>query len=127
MLVGGGVTRAGANDLVVRLADQYAIPMITAYGRNDAVPNHLYLSPRLGFSWAYGTAPQVEGFLGAVRGPRAVVRGGVGVFQNTPATPLIGSALENTGPVHEYAPGSWGPKEAQRLVNGSGSLPAAKG
>jgi thiamine pyrophosphate-dependent acetolactate synthase large subunit-like protein len=47
MLIGGGVTRAEANDLVVRLADQYAIPMITAYGRNDAVPNAhpLYVGP----------------------------------------------------------------------------------
>src|SRR5512145_50254 len=39
MLVGGGVTWAGATDLVVRLSEQYALPMITAYGRNDAVPN----------------------------------------------------------------------------------------
>jgi len=47
MLVGGGVTRAGANDLVVRLADAHGIPMITAYGRNDAVPNAhpLYVGP----------------------------------------------------------------------------------
>src|SRR5438046_4051726 len=47
MLVGGGVTRAGANDLVLRLADEYGIPMITAYGRNDAVPNAhpLYVGP----------------------------------------------------------------------------------
>jgi acetolactate synthase-1/2/3 large subunit/sulfoacetaldehyde acetyltransferase len=39
MLVGGGVTWAGANDLAVRLSEQYALPMISAYGRNDAVPN----------------------------------------------------------------------------------------
>ena len=47
LLVGGGATRAEANDLVVRLSDQYAIPMITAYGRNDAVPNGhpLYIGP----------------------------------------------------------------------------------
>ncbi|MBM4441006.1 MAG: thiamine pyrophosphate-binding protein [Candidatus Rokubacteria bacterium] len=47
LLVGGGATRAGAHDLVVRLAEQHAIPMITAYGRNDAVPNAhpLYLGP----------------------------------------------------------------------------------
>jgi len=47
MLVGGGVTRAEANDLVVQLADQDGIPMITAYGRNDAVPNThpLYVGP----------------------------------------------------------------------------------
>jgi acetolactate synthase-1/2/3 large subunit/sulfoacetaldehyde acetyltransferase len=47
LLVGGGATRAGAGDLVVRLADQHGIPMITAYGRNDAVPNThpLYVGP----------------------------------------------------------------------------------
>jgi thiamine pyrophosphate-dependent acetolactate synthase large subunit-like protein len=47
LLVGGGVTRAGATDLVVRLAERGGIPMITAYGRNDAVPNAhpLYLGP----------------------------------------------------------------------------------
>jgi thiamine pyrophosphate-dependent acetolactate synthase large subunit-like protein len=47
MLVGGGVTRAQATDLVVRLADEFGLPMITAYGRNDAVPNAhpLYVGP----------------------------------------------------------------------------------
>jgi thiamine pyrophosphate-dependent acetolactate synthase large subunit-like protein len=47
LLVGGGATRAGANELVVRLSDRCAIPMIRAYGRNDAVPSAhpLYLGP----------------------------------------------------------------------------------
>jgi acetolactate synthase-1/2/3 large subunit/sulfoacetaldehyde acetyltransferase len=47
LLVGGGASRAGANELVVQLSDGYGIPMITAYGRNDAVPNahSLYLGP----------------------------------------------------------------------------------
>ena len=47
LLVGGGATRAGADDLVVRLAEQHGVPMITAYGRNDAVPNThpLYVGP----------------------------------------------------------------------------------
>ena len=47
LLVGGGVSWAGANALVVRLAEQYGLPMITAYGRNDAVPNDhaLYVGP----------------------------------------------------------------------------------
>ncbi|HEV8441269.1 MAG TPA: thiamine pyrophosphate-binding protein [Methylomirabilota bacterium] len=47
LLVGGGVTWAGASELIVRLSEQYAIPMITAYGRNDAVPNAhpLYVGP----------------------------------------------------------------------------------
>jgi acetolactate synthase-1/2/3 large subunit/sulfoacetaldehyde acetyltransferase len=47
LLVGGGVSWADANDLVVRLSEQCALPMITAYGRNDAVPNAhpLYIGP----------------------------------------------------------------------------------
>ncbi len=65
--------------------------------RNDAVPSKLYFSPRAGFSWTYGQAPQIAGFDGAFRGPRAVVRGGLGLFQNTPGTNLVGSALDNTG------------------------------
>ncbi len=65
--------------------------------RNDVVPNNIYFSPRVGFSWSYGNAAQVAGFEGAARRPRAVVRGGVGVFQNTPSTNLIASAIDNTG------------------------------
>lgn len=65
--------------------------------RNDRLPNKLYLSPRMGFTWSYGTAAQIASFLGAMRGPRAVVRGGIGVFQNLPGTGLAGSALDNTG------------------------------
>jgi len=65
--------------------------------RNDRAPNHVYFSPRIGFSWSYGTAPQIAGFAGAVRGPRAVVRGGIGLFQNTPSTTLISGAIDNTG------------------------------
>ncbi|MFL5487543.1 MAG: carboxypeptidase regulatory-like domain-containing protein [Gemmatimonadaceae bacterium] len=72
--------------------------LVTVFGeRNDRVPNHAYFSPRVGFSWSYGTAPQVAGFAGAVRGPRAVVRGGIGLFQNTPNTTLISGAIDNTG------------------------------
>ena len=70
----------------------------TLYGvKNDWLPSRLYVSPRAGFSWAYGTSTQIASFLGAQRGPRAVVRGGVGVFQNLPGTNLVGSALDNTG------------------------------
>ncbi|HEY2377476.1 MAG TPA: TonB-dependent receptor [Gemmatimonadaceae bacterium] len=65
--------------------------------RNDHAPNRLYASPRLGFSWTYGTAPQIASFDGAARTPRAVVRGGVGLFQNAPSTTLLGQALDNTG------------------------------
>ena len=70
----------------------------TVYGvSNDHVPNAVYLSPRVGFSWSYGQAAAIAGFQGAARGPRAVVRGGVGLFQNTPVVNQIGGALDNTG------------------------------
>lgn len=74
-------------------------PAVTAaFGvRNDALPNKVLVSPRVGFSWTYGTAPQISGFEGAVRGPRAVVRGGVGVFQNSPQARLTSGAIDNTG------------------------------
>jgi hypothetical protein len=65
--------------------------------RNDLVPNGVFVSPRAGFSWQYGTGPQIGAFDGAFRGPRAVVRGGNGVFQNTPQATLVGSAIDNTG------------------------------
>jgi acetolactate synthase I/II/III large subunit len=47
LLVGGGVSWAEASDLVVRLSEQYGLPTITAYGRNDAVPSAhpLYIGP----------------------------------------------------------------------------------
>ncbi len=69
-----------------------------AFGlRNDYVPNKIYASPRVGFSWTYGTGPQISAFQGAVRGPRAVIRGGIGLFQSTPNAQTIGAAIDNTG------------------------------
>jgi hypothetical protein len=70
----------------------------TALGvRNDHVPDKLYVSPRLGFSWSYGHVPSIGAFQGAALGPRAVVRGGIGLFQNMPGVGQIGGALDNTG------------------------------
>jgi hypothetical protein len=69
-----------------------------AFGvRNDAVPNGLYLSPRIGFSWTYGTAPQIGAFAGAARIPRAVLGGGIGVFQNGTSVALPSQAMSRTG------------------------------
>jgi hypothetical protein len=64
---------------------------------NARVPNGLYASPRLGFAWTYGTAPEIGAFQGAARVPRAVIRGGVGVFQSSPAVSLPSQAIATTG------------------------------
>lgn len=64
---------------------------------NSETPNRLYLSPRLGFSWVYGSADQVALVQGMARIPRAVLRGGIGVFQNAPGLQLLQGAIDNTG------------------------------
>jgi hypothetical protein len=70
----------------------------SAFGvRNDAVPRGVYFSPRLGFSWTYGTNPQVGGFEGAARGSRGQLSGGIGQFQNLPNSTLIAGAVDQTG------------------------------
>ena len=47
LVAGGGVTWSGASDLVARLSASHRLPSVTAYGRNDAGPNHdrLYVGP----------------------------------------------------------------------------------
>ncbi len=72
--------------------------VLTKFNRDNAqVPNQLYISPRLGFSWTYGQADQLTLMPGMARAPRAVIRGGFGIFQNTPGLQLIQSAVDNTG------------------------------
>ena len=69
-----------------------------AFGRrNDDVPSPITVSPRVGFSWTVGQVNEIAAFTGASRTPRAVVRGGIGVFSNGSAAGQIGSALDNTG------------------------------
>jgi hypothetical protein len=69
-----------------------------AFGlRNDRVPTPIVLSPRLGFSWTLGDANEIEAFFGQARAPRAVVRGGIGLFANSSGSGQIGSVMTNTG------------------------------
>ncbi len=65
--------------------------------RNDNVPTPITVSPRIGFSWTTGSANEISSFFGAARTPRAVVRGGIGVFTNSTSSGMIGAALDNTG------------------------------
>lgn len=64
---------------------------------NASVPNGIYVSPRLGFSWLYGKAPQIPYADGFVNGPRATIRGGIGIFQNMRGPDLVTTALTSTG------------------------------
>lgn len=65
--------------------------------RNDRVPSPVTFSPRIGFSKTLGESNEIAAFTGAFRGPRAVVRGGVGLFSNSSSAGQLGSVLDNTG------------------------------
>ena len=70
----------------------------TVFGRrNDRVPGPVMFSPRLGFSWTVGQAQEIASFAGAARAPRAVIRGGIGMFANGLSTGQLGAALDQTG------------------------------
>lgn len=65
--------------------------------RNDHVPSPIEISPRIGFQKTLGQAPEIFAFTGAARAPRAIVRGGIGVFSAAPSVGLIAPALEFNG------------------------------
>ena len=72
--------------------------LLNALGvHNATVPNHVYLSPRVGLQWYYGNSPQVAYAPGAARPPRAVIHAGAGLFQNVAPAQLIGGAIAQTG------------------------------
>jgi hypothetical protein len=65
--------------------------------RNDGVPNKMYVSPRIGMSWQYGTANVIPIQDFYTFGPRAVIKAGVGIYQNTAGANLLGNTLSQTG------------------------------
>ena len=65
--------------------------------RNDEIPNRVYVSPRAGFQWIYGTAPTIGFVPGAARPPRALISGGIGIFQSLRDAQLVRGALDATG------------------------------
>ena len=72
--------------------------VLSTFGRrNDRLPTPIGVSPRVGFSWTLGTSDEIQAFFGQARAPRAVVRGGIGLFASTSGTGQLGSAVENTG------------------------------
>lgn len=88
--------RMDGNRLLDRPVENPAIAQ--AFGvRNDHVPNGLYVSPRVGFSWLYGQAAQIPFGEGFAYAPRATIRGGVGLFQNIRGPDLVNGAIANTG------------------------------
>jgi hypothetical protein len=65
--------------------------------RNDNVPSPIVFSPRVGFSWTIGSVNEIAAFSGAFRAPRAVLRGGTGLFASNSSAGSLSSVLLNTG------------------------------
>ena len=40
---------------------------------------------------------------------------------------IVDPAIQASTPIHEYEPGTWGPKEAERMVLGAGTSPPPEG
>lgn len=77
---------------------QYNPAVEESFGvRNDQAPNDIHFIPRFGFTWTYGTAPQIAAFEGAARGPKATLKGTIGEYRNTPSNSLLQSAMGSTG------------------------------
>ncbi|MEP6766148.1 MAG: hypothetical protein ABJB66_17675, partial [Gemmatimonadaceae bacterium] len=88
--------------------DAFGIP-------NTNVPNKIYVSPRFGFSYFYGKQTQIAIADGFAFGPKAVIRGGSGIFQNVRGPELAAGAIANTG-----LPGS-----SQQIICTGTATPAA--
>jgi len=84
--------------LTFRVAPLFNDSVNTQLGiRNDNVPTGVFVSPRVGFSYGFGTNAQIAGFQGAQRGTKYQISGGMGKFQNIPNSSLISTAVDNTG------------------------------
>jgi hypothetical protein len=75
----------------------------SAFGtRNDALPNSVHLSPRLGFTWVY-SGPNSRASMTTTtlatqyRGPRGSIRGGIGEFRGLLPADLGARAAISTG------------------------------
>lgn len=88
--------RLDVNRFLTRPDENSAVKTLLGVS-NTNVPNGVYVSPRIGFSWLYGRASQIPFAEGFVSGPRATIRGGVGVFQNMRGPDLASSSIANTG------------------------------
>ncbi len=88
--------RADGNRFLFRPSFNSAVS--DAFGiRNDAVPNRINFSPRVGVQWTYGTAPTIAYVPGAARPPLAVIHAVAGIFQNVGSANLLSEAVSQTG------------------------------
>ena len=88
--------RLDGNYFLTRPAENAAVQSALGVS-NASVPNRVYISPRIGFPWQYGTAAQIPYADGFFSGPRTTIRGGIGVFQNMRGPDLATAAIANTG------------------------------
>jgi glucose-6-phosphate 1-dehydrogenase len=114
-----GSRRPDPGQLVVKLDPSTGIRMLMEAQRHDA-PDPEQISMDMEFSAEGGEGPSpYENLL------HAAIIGDSTRFTRQDSVEqcwrVMAPLLENPPPVHPYAPGSWGPQEANRLLDGYGS------
>jgi glucose-6-phosphate 1-dehydrogenase len=110
--------RPEPNQLVVKLDPATGIRMQFDAKRHDAVdPHPIVLDMEFAQEGGEGAAPYEVLLLAAMRGDSTRFTRQDGVEE---AWRIMAPLIESPPPVHPYAPGTWGPKEADEVVAGSG-------
>ena len=110
--------RPQANQLVVKLDPSTGVRMqIDAHRADAATPQEIQLDMEFAAEGGEGPAPYEVLLLAAINGDSARFTRQDGVEE---AWRVMQPLLDAPPPVHPYAPGTWGPAEADALVAGHG-------
>ena len=110
--------RPQANQLVVKLDPSTGVRMqIDAHRADSATPQEIQLDMEFAAEGGEGPAPYEVLLLAAINGDSARFTRQDGVEE---AWRVMQPLLDAPSPVHPYAPGTWGPAEADALVAGHG-------
>jgi glucose-6-phosphate 1-dehydrogenase len=110
--------RPEPNQLVVRLDPSTGVRLQVDAQRHDAAePEPIALDMEFAQQGGEGAAPYEVLLLAAMRGDSSRFTRQDGVEE---AWRIMAPLIESPPPVHPYAPGTWGPKEADQVVAGFG-------
>jgi glucose-6-phosphate 1-dehydrogenase len=106
------------NQLVVKLDPSTGIRMQVDAKRHDAAdPHPIMLDMEFALEGGEGAAPYEVLLLAAMRGDATRFTRQDGIEE---AWRIMAPLIDSPPPVHPYAPGTWGPKEADEVVAGFG-------
>ena len=105
-----------------------SLDVMIASGANSKVPGEAMVGERMGLVARHGSGDEMDPYarlLGdAIKGDTTLFVRGDGVEA---AWRIVEPVLQHGGPLYTYEPGSWGPKEADRLIEGGWHNPRVSG